>query len=512
MFKEDDVLLDYQKAILADESQVRVVEKSRRVGVSWSTASEAALTAATTRKEGGMNVFYIGYNQDMARDFVLDVAFWAKNFDEFTDEDPDIEEYIFKDKDGDKEKDILVYEIKFASGFRVQALSSRPSNLRGKQGMVIIDEAAFHNDLPELIKAAMALLMWGGRVIVISTHDGEENPFNELILDCRAGKKPYSVHRITLQDALKDGLYKRICQKRKAKWTVEGEAEWTKGMYDSYGDAASEELDVIPSGGSGSFLHHTIIEKAFKDDLTVVRLRKGDEFTSLPKVVREFEIQTWCEDNLLPLIKSLTPNLAHYFGEDFGRIGDLTVISIFEESPSLDYPAKFIVELRNIPFEQQRQILFYILDRLPRFMAGAMDSRGNGQYLAEVTKQQYGDRVEMVMLSEAWYRNHMPRLKSHFEDGTISLPRDADILGDLRALKMIKGVAKIPDNARTTGSDGFKRHGDSSIALALGIYATTKEVTEYDYDPVGTINSRDRDLHMEDFYNSNPDWRGSKWH
>jgi hypothetical protein len=59
---------------------------------------------------------------------------------------------------------------------------------------VIIDEAAFHEQLGELIKAAMALLMWGGQVHIISTHNGADNPFNELIQDIRAKKRPYSLH------------------------------------------------------------------------------------------------------------------------------------------------------------------------------------------------------------------------------------------------------------------------------------------------------------------------------
>ena len=36
----------------------------------------------------------------------------------------------------------------------------------------MIDEAAFHDDLPELLKAALAFTMWGGVVRVISTHNG----------------------------------------------------------------------------------------------------------------------------------------------------------------------------------------------------------------------------------------------------------------------------------------------------------------------------------------------------
>src|SRR3546814_1424375 len=67
-------------------------------------------------------------------------------------------------------------------------LSSRPRSLRGRQGYVIFDEFAFHDDPEELLKAGMAFIIWGGKVLVISTHNGDENPFNQLINDIRAGK------------------------------------------------------------------------------------------------------------------------------------------------------------------------------------------------------------------------------------------------------------------------------------------------------------------------------------
>ena len=51
------------------------------------------------------------------------------------------------------------------------------------------------------IKSGLALTMWGAKVRLISTHNGVDNLFNELITDSRAGKKRYSVHRLTLDDA-----------------------------------------------------------------------------------------------------------------------------------------------------------------------------------------------------------------------------------------------------------------------------------------------------------------------
>lgn len=64
----------------------------------------------------------------------------------------------------------------------------------------MIDEAAFHESLEELLKAALALNMWGAGVRLISTHNGVDNPFNEYIQDAGEGRKDYSVHRITLDD------------------------------------------------------------------------------------------------------------------------------------------------------------------------------------------------------------------------------------------------------------------------------------------------------------------------
>ena len=102
----------------------------------------------------------------------------------------------------------------------------------------------------------------------------------------------------------------------------------------------------------------------------------------------------------------------------------------------------------------------------------ALDSRGNGQYLGERAMQRYGaDRVAQVMISEAWYRDTMPKYKARFTDGTILLPKDADVLGDNRAIRMIKGVAKIPDGREKAVSDKKQRHGDSAIAGAMGVYA-----------------------------------------
>ncbi len=465
------ILLPYQRRWIADQAQVKVSEKSRRIGITWTEAADRALSAATIGR-AGIDGWYIGYNKDMALEFVEAAAGWARRFNRAAQA---VEEIVLEDE----RADILAYRIRFASGHKIVALSSRPSNLRGKDGCAVIDEAAFHEDLPGLLKAALAFTMWGGLVRIISTHNGADNPFNELIGEIRAGRRPYSLHRTTLDDAIGDGLYRKICEQEGLEWNEAGQREWRQQIVDFYGDNAGEELFCIPRASSGAYLSSVLIEARMRAGIPILRWELPAEFSGRPEQVRHSETRDWCEDNLAPVLAKLDPNLATCFGEDFGRSGDLTVIWLLQIATDLTRRTPLVVELRNIPFRNQEQVLFYIADRIPRFAAGAMDARGNGQYLAETAAQRYGSRIMQVMLSESWYRENMPRYKAAFEDGTIEIPKDADVLSDHRAFVLEHGVAKIAE--RRPGSDGKGRHGDSAMAAALAYFASRAEGGQIGY-------------------------------
>jgi phage FluMu gp28-like protein len=475
-------LLPYQRAWISDRAQVKVCEKSRRVGITWCEAGDRALAAAA---KDGIDTWYIGYNKDMALEFVETAAWWAREFDRVARR---IEEIAVEDKT----RDILAYRVRFASGHKIVALSSRPSNLRGKQGCAVIDEAAFHEDLDGLLKAALAFTMWGGSVRVISTHNGADSAFNELVGDIRAGRKPYSLHRITLGEAVAQGLYRKIAARLKREWSPAAEAAWVREVENFYGDNADEELHCIPRASSGAFLSSVLIEARMEADVPVIRWEQEPEFAERAEEVRRAETEAFLEDRLAPVLAELDPARPTCFGEDFGRLGDLTVIWPLQIMPDLRRRTPFVVELRNIPFRQQEQILFYIADRLPRLIAGAMDARGNGQYLAETARQRYGARIAQVMLSTEWYREQMPRFKAAFEDGTIAIPRDADILLDHRALVVERGIAQVGER-RIRGSDHKARHGDSAMAAALAYFASRQDVGEIAYQSISARGSRPRD-------------------
>ncbi|MDP8834523.1 hypothetical protein QZQ24_16135 [Serratia marcescens] len=473
-FDENEVLLGYQRRWIADDSPLKIAEKSRRTGITWAEAADGALTAAKAKSSGGTNHFYVGSNKEMAREFIDAAAMWAKAYDLAA---ADVCEEVLADDD----KDILTFVIYFASGFKVQALSSNPSNLRGMQGNVTIDEAAFHERLAEVLKAALALTMWGAKVRLISTHNGTDNLFNELIQDSRAGKKRYSVHTITLDDACRDGLYKRICQVKKREWSQAAEDQWKSDLLRDTAtqDDALEEYYCVPKNGSGTYLPRSVRERAARGTGPVLRFSGTAEFNALPESLRALEIQEWLEQTVLPELNRLPVHLRHALGEDFARNGDLTVFAPITVNDDTTRTVPFLVELANVPFKQQEQALYFICDRLPRRDGIKLDARGNGQYLAEQAAYRYGSEVEQVMLSVPHYRENMPRFKAAFEDDELVLPQHEDVINDLGAIQMLRGVPGI-DDSRTTGSDGRKRHGDAAIAIFLAYLASKEDCRRYE--------------------------------
>ena len=507
-FDAKEVLLGYQRRWIADESALKIAEKSRRTGLTWAEAADAALSAGAARSEGGCNHFYVGSNKEMAREFIEAVAMWARAFDKAAGE---IREEIFVDegKDG---KEILTFVVYFASGLKVQALSSNPANLRGMQGNVTIDEAGFHDRLAEVLKAALALTMWGCKVRLISTHNGIENLFNQLIIDSRAGKKDYSVHTITLDDACAEGLYKRICQVNRQEWTQEKEDKWKADLLRGTAteEDALEEYYCVPKAGSGVYIKRTLVEQAMVADrsIEIVRWTAPENFELKSEDERQRIVGQWCEDCLVPLLKNLNPGWRHVFGEDFARKGDLSVFCPMAIRPDLTKRVPFVVELANAPYEAQRSILFYILDRLPRFTGAAFDATGNGGYLAEAARLKYGtELIDTVMLNLAWYREWMPKLKALFESGDIEIPRHEDIQSDMSKIQVKQGIPQI-EKGSGKGSDGQQRHGDFAVALAMAERAAWMEggVIEFTPLPGKHAGPDDGDDDYSDSYDGEGAW------
>jgi phage FluMu gp28-like protein len=499
----EGVLMAHQAEWIADDSILKICAKGRRTGITFAEALDCTLIAAAQRSAGGQNVFYIPDTKPKGREFIGYCAHFAKTV---AKEMLTIEDGIFFDQKADgTTQAISSYIIRFASGFRIEALSSRPENIRGLQGTVVIDEAAFHRDVREVIDAVGALLIWGGKIRIISSHNGLSNPFNELIKEAGAGKNGFKVHTFTFGDAVRNGLFKRVCLIKGEEWTLEKEVAWEKTIRSAYGTRTAkmkQELDAIPAEAEGAAMTRVLIESCMTRDLpAVVRWDRPDEFKLLDDDERESQTLDFCEAILKPLLDALNPEREHCFGEDFARKGDKTAIIILEIGPDLVRRARLVLELKNIPFDQQRDILFYVVDCVPRLMGGALDATGNGAFLAEKARQRYGECIVEVMLSQKWYSVNMPAYIEAFGDKTVLYPYDADILADHQALAFVNGIIKVPDDHSTKGVDGYDRHGDTAPAGALAFFASSQDYIAYAYEtrrPAVAAEQARRERHDDD--------------
>lgn len=484
-FDPNELLLGYQKRWIADESQLKIAEKSRRTGLTWAEAADDVLIASRNKSDGGSDVFYIGSNKEMAREFIDACAMWASKFNRASGQ---IQEELFEDED----KDILTYVIYFASGFKIKALSSNPKNLRGMQGVVCIDEAAFHEKLAEVLKAALALTMWGAKVRLISTHNGVDNLFNQLIQDSRAGRKSYSIHTITLDDACREGLYQRICQVSKRPWSTELEAEWKAGLLRETAteEDALEEYYCVPKRSSGGYLPRPLVDRAADKNKVILRFECDARFMEWTEEEREILTLEWLLNEVLPELENLNKDYRHSFGVDFARSGDLSVFAVVATLPNTARNVEITLEIRNCPYNQQRQIMLFVLSKLPRFIGSAFDATGNGGYLAEAALIRYGSSmVETVQLNDKWYREWMPKYKALYEADLIRIPQNEEIILDQGHIVVINGVPKIDKN-RTQGKTG-KRHGDSAVAYCMAVRASYMTGGEIDFIPLPAKHSDD---------------------
>lgn len=506
--ENEPVFLPYQQRWFEDESQIMVAEKSRRTGLTWAEAGRNVINAAKPRRRGGCNTFYVGSKQEMALEYIAACALFARAFNELAE--ADVYEQTFWDSA--KKEEILTYMIRFPkTGRKIQALSSRPSNLRGLQGDVVIDEAAFHESLEELLKAALALTMWGNKVRLISTHNGVDNPFNTYIQDAREGRKDYSVHRITLDSAIAEGLYKRICYVTGQEWSPEAEQQWRDQLYKNAPnvESADEEYGCVPKKSGGNYLTRVLIEQAMVSDhsIRIYRYEAPAGFETWTPAMREADVTAWCDENLRPELARLSDRNRHVFGGDFARRGDLTVFAPLAISPTLRKRTPFLVELRNLTYEAQRQVMYYICDRLPRLSGLAFDATGNGGYLAEQAALKYGAGiVDQVPLNLSWYALWMPKLKGEFESFNIDLPRHQTVLDDLLAIKVEKGVPVI-DKGRTkdlqSTDSKAKRHGDIAVAVSMAVRASFMEGGLIDFTALprpsrgfDNVGNDDNDIHL----------------
>lgn len=444
-----DLFLKYQQRTvdkLYTGTALLVIEKSRRIGLTWGVAAYCVLRAAAQVSAGGQSCWYMGYDKDMTLEFIETCAMWARAFGIIG---TDVGEDVLDDGDGNP---IQSFRIRFASGFKITALPSVPRALRGKQGIVIIDEAAFHKNVDEVIKSAMALLIWGGQVIVISTHDGISNPFNILVDQIRSGVRRGDVVTITFADALADGLYERSAMVQATKGVViEDKVSWEAGIRAFYGEDAEEELDCIPKTGSGSLISLEDIIACEHEDCGIAELYEGG----------------LC-----------------YVGRDVARRNDGQVQYCMEDLKGTLWQRDTYEEIGQTFAHQD--LFFDDMLRRRRVISAWVDQGGMGEKVVEDLQLKHGARVTGVLLQGPSRLDIALSMKRRFETRTIRIRKDLKTRADLMAIKKLGSIETSQVRIVNEG----KVHADRFWAYGLACRAADLPAPEFAYYPVSTRGDR----------------------
>jgi phage FluMu gp28-like protein len=450
--------LPYQLAWIRSDAPAALAEKSRRIGWTYASAYRAVFRRLTL----GTDLFYSSADLGAAREFVGYCERFARAFNETA---RDAGEQVIDERDG-----VTALVLRFANGARIVAGSSNPKFFRSKGGDADADEFAFHADQRGLFKAMHATAMvWGHQLRAWSTHNGEGAFFNRLcqagspvdcglpvasaaeprISDCGLGKgnsrAGFPVHRVTILDAVEQGLVERI--KGLDAPNLVARREWLEELRASCPDEDTwrEEYLCEPGTGQAALLSYDLITACEAAE----PLRADDHVVGVPIRNPQSEVRN-------PL----------YAGFDVGRKRDRSVLWVLERVGDV-YHTRRVREMEDTPFSEQEDVL-HVLLRDPRVARLCVDATGIGAMLAERLRQRWGHRVEGVHFTPATKSELAMPLVRLFQDRLVRIPRDPAIREDLH--KVRKTITSA-GNVRLDAPRDDAGHADRFWALALAHHA-----------------------------------------
>lgn len=430
------ILLPYQKAWVNDTSRLKICEKARQIGWSWGDAYRVDRIQAM---RGAALDHWVSSRDDIqAKLFLEDCKSFARILQMGAD---DLGLQVVDDAGN------TAYVLAFANGRRIHSMSSNADAQAGKRGGRTLDEFALHKDPRKLYTIAYPGITWGGDLAIFSTHRGSHNYFNTLINEVRhkGNPKGFSLHRVTLQDALDQGFLYKLQSKLPLddpRMQMD-EAEYFDFIKAGCADTESfmEEYQCVPSDDASAFLSFDLIDKA--------------------KYQANEQWETDLEDCVNPL----------YIGMDIGRTSDLSVIWVVEVVSGVAMTRR-VITMRNQSFASQEAELYPLLD-LPQVRKCAIDSTGIGSQFAErAALRDSGWKVEAVTFTNAKKEQLAYPLKMSLEKGQVRIPDTKEILADLRS---VRRETTNSGNTRFDGERTANGHADRFWALSLALYASKSE-------------------------------------
>lgn len=451
----DAIFLPFQSKWIKDQSRLKLMEKTRQIGISWSTAYGSA---ERTAAQGARHDEWVSSRDDIqARLFIEDCKLWAGIMNMAA---KDLGEVVIDQKDK-----LTAYVLQFASGKRIHSMSSNPDAQAGKRGSRILDEFALHRDQRKMWAIAYPGITWGGSLEAVSTHRGSNSFFNSLIREARekGNPKKISLHRVTLQDALDQGFLYKLQQALPADAEQQGMDEAAYFDFVKAGAADEESFDqeymCIPADDDSKFIEYELIT--------------GCEYTGGAD---------WQRDLDGPFMGRL------FCGVDIGRKKDLTVLWVVEQLGDVLY-TRHVETMERMRKSAQEAILWPWFERCDRI---CIDATGMGIGWADDAQDQFGEhRVEAVNFSGQVKEALAYPLKGAMEDRAVRIPDDPLIRADLRKVQKVTTAA---GNIRFVAESTPDGHADRFWALALAIHAASDPAAPIEYMSDGAGAARASDL------------------
>ena len=432
------IFLPYQWRWITDRSAIKIMEKSRQIGISWATSYDVVRqqSLASTKLDSWIS----SRDEIQARLFLQDCKKFSGLLNVVASE---ISEKIYKLSESES---ITAFEMSFANKTVIHSMSSNPDAQAGKRGTRVLDEFALHKNPKLLYSIALPGITWGGQMAIVSTHRGKHNFFNKLIEEARDGgnKKRASLHRVSLQDALDQGFLWVLQQKLPATDARQemGEAEYFDYVRSQCADeeSFSQEYMCVPADESSVFITSDLFD--------AVTYGLGENWR-----------------------KPLSDCGELFVGIDIGHKHDRTTCWVWEKVGNVYFQRELKV-LQNAKFSTQEAELYPILS-LPNMRRCCIDATGIGAQFAERAQERFGKyRVEAVHFTNTVKADMAYKLRAAFEDRNVRIADDRDVRADFRSIKKeVTSTGAIRFDAERTESLG---HGDRFWGAALGFYAGAK--------------------------------------
>ena len=434
--------LPYQKKWILDNSRLKILEKSRQIGMTLATAYGCVrkhIAASTT-----YDTWVCSRDEIQAKLFIDDCKKISKMLSPA---------YNFFRSGVLPKNQKNSSELEFSNGTVISAVSSSVNSQAGKRGARVLDEFALHCDQKNLFITAMPGITWGGQLEILSTHRGVNNFFNHLICEITENGNPknFSYHRVTLQDALEQGFLAKLKSKL-------GEND------ERYYMSESEYFDFVKKSCPD--------DDSFQQEYMCQPLDEHNCFITTDLIIPcEYSQDEWwnCE------LKNYNDDQGKYFlGVDIGRTKDLTVFWLLEERDNILLTRKIIC-LKNMPFAFQEAELEKFC-KLPGLRRVCIDQTGIGRQFCERAGEKFGKyRIEGILFSNYIKEGLAYQLRELFENQTIRIPNDDFVRADIRA---VKRETTFAGNFRFSSEHTNNGHADRFWALALAVHAAnlTKNV------------------------------------